>query len=417
MRRLVHVVGAVSIAASSVAAAVTLAPPGVATAAQRTSAGHPPPGRRHHARRPAVPKLWRRQAIATSSLVDSLDAVSCPRVSACVAVGSGLLRGTVAVESWNGTRWTVTRPPTPTGASSSELTGVSCAGPSACEAVGSSQTGPIEAAMTVLLGERWDGKRWTLQTVPAPGPIATLSGISCATAHACMAVGSWETIDLVPGVFAERWNGRRWSLVSMRLPAGPTAIDMNAVSCPATNACVAVGDYVPAGKRRVALAERWDGRRWTIEHPIVPVRRADATLSSVSCLSRRACIAVGSYDLLGFQVPMAQQRLGALWSLEPLPGTLGAPLQPASLAGVSCLRPETCSAVGTVGAIGPGAPGGETLAERWGGARWTLQPAPSPAASDELLGVSCASLGMCMAVGDDADASGGGSAVLVERFS
>lgn len=49
-----------------------------------------------------------------------------------------------------------------------------------------------------------------------------------------------------------------------------------------------------------------------------------------------------------------------------------------------------------------------TLAERWNGACWFIQPTPNPvgAASAELLGVSCTSADACTAVGDDTYSAG-----------
>jgi hypothetical protein len=301
----------------------------------------------------------------------------------------------------------------------SELDGVSCANPRACEAVGFSDTGSFYAGTSVPVAERWNGRHWALQRVPRPGTVANLSAVSCATANACMAVGSWGTDDVDEALFAERWNGRRWSSVRMRAPAGPAEIEMNSVSCPAANACIAVGDYTPPDLWAVPLVERWNGRNWSIEKTIDPNRRADSRLSAVSCPSRRECVAVGDYFVRGsaMQIPVAEQRNGGLWSLYALPGTTGVPLRPASLAGVSCLPGGPCSAVGTVGATGPGGPGGQTLAERRMGAGWSVRPTPSPAPSDELLAVSCPSATTCLAVGDQSDIAGDNPEALIERLS
>ena len=42
--------------------------------------------------------------------------------------------------------------------------------------------------------------------------------------------------------------------------------------------CVAVGDYVDAQGRQMALAENWDGKRWALQI-VVSVRRALERLS------------------------------------------------------------------------------------------------------------------------------------------
>ena len=59
-----------------------------------------------------------------------------------------------------------------------------------------------------------------------------------------------------------------------------------------------------------------------------------------------------------------------------------------------------------------------TLAERWNGQRWAIQPTPNRTAApgSELSSVACPSLTMCIAVGS-AQYAGGTSATLVERWN
>jgi hypothetical protein len=367
----------------------------------------------------AAARRWVLQATPRSALIDSLDAVACSGSRACTAVGSSSVLGSIAAESWDGKRWRVARLPTAPGATTSQLGGVSCVNAAACEAVGFTVTGSFYAGSSAPIGERWDGRHWTLQRIAAPGVVANLSAVSCAAANSCMAVGSWGTDDVDQALLAERWNGKRWSSVRMRSPASQEQIEMNSVSCPARNACIAVGDYTPPGLWQVPLAERWNGRSWATEKTIDPNRRADTTLSSVSCASRRKCVTVGNFSARGSatQVPVAEQRNGGRWSLDTLPGTTGVPLRPASLAGVSCVAAGPCSAVGTIGATGPGGPGGQTLGERWTGTSWSVRPTPSPTPSDELLAVSCPSATTCAAVGDASDLAGDNPKVLIERLS
>ena len=77
---------------------------------------------------------------------------------------------------------------------------------SACTAVG---TYIDKAGDLVTLAERWDGTSWAVQTTPNP-PGATgisLSGVSCASARACTAVGAYEDSAGDGLSFAERWTG------------------------------------------------------------------------------------------------------------------------------------------------------------------------------------------------------------------
>jgi hypothetical protein len=85
--------------------------------------------------------------------------------------------------------------------------------------------------------------------------------MSCSSATACTAVG---------GIFApaqglvERWDGRTWSPQHLRLPADANGIATAAVSCPAATACTAVG-FAATSHGWLTLAERWNGRSWTVQ--------------------------------------------------------------------------------------------------------------------------------------------------------
>lgn len=75
------------------------------------------------------------------------------------------------------------------------------------------------------------------------------------------------------------------------------------MSCVSTNACTAAGfsiePYHPARpyNTKVALVERWNGKRWAIQRVPMPAGGTSSNLTGVSCASETTCIAVGSYDL------------------------------------------------------------------------------------------------------------------------
>ena len=202
-------------------------------------------------------KHWTIQPTPTVGHNGSFDAVSCPSVTTCILVGSYPVPGgsRPLTERWNGTRWSLLRSPRgPSGcfieagyspAFCSELRHVSCATPVACVAVGD-YGGSFGHALT----ERWNGKKWSIQRTPRPpgrsGSI--LSGVSCASATACTAIGTEPG-----GPFAERWNGTSWTIQRTASPASPGAV-LNAVSCPTPTDCAAVGSQSGG-----PLAERWTG--------------------------------------------------------------------------------------------------------------------------------------------------------------
>lgn len=60
-------------------------------------------------------------------------------------------------------------------------------------------------------------------------------------------------------------------------------------------ACTAVGSFI-ASANGESLAERWNGRKWTIRHAPNPRHATMTFLDAVSCASGTACTAVGYYN-------------------------------------------------------------------------------------------------------------------------
>jgi hypothetical protein len=281
---------------------------------------------------------------------DSLAGVSCTSSKACVAVGEytpstfspdGIHTVPVTMplaERWNGVRWSLLAVPTlPTGAGAGGLSAVSCTSGRACMAVSSSDAGTGS-----LFAERWDGTTWFTESMPDPGGSdAYVSGVSCTSTSFCSAVGTY----LGPGSdpdqsFAERWNGSAWSLIPLPHIASPIA-DLSSVSCTSPSACIAVGEVstVPFHGSFQTLAERWDGTSWSVQR--TPNARGKANmLAGVSCTSSRACTAVGDTD---YQQPLLERWDGRTWTRERTPraGVTG-------LAVVSCTPGMICTAVGSV---------------------------------------------------------------------
>jgi len=196
--------------------------------------------------------------------------------------------GTLA-ETWNGTTWTIDRTPDGIGASFSQLDGVSCPSATACVAVGDYVSGLGNPQM---LAEAWNGKKWaiepTLSPTGLPGQESVLTGVSCASAMACTAVG-WYTVNPASNApdqtLAEVWNENRWAIGPTPNRPGVQGSVLSAVSCTSAVACTAVGSG--AGP----LAEAWNENRWAIEPTPSP---KGASLNDLSCTSATACVAVGS---------------------------------------------------------------------------------------------------------------------------
>jgi hypothetical protein len=152
---------------------------------------------------------------------------------------------------------------------------------------------------------------------------------------------------------------------------------------------------------------------WGIQptpNPTIP----QGTLSSVSCTSATACTAVGyAPDAAGTIVTLAERWDGAAWTIQPTPNPADAVT--GALDGVSCSSTSACIAVGHY-VDGAGTTG--TLSEAWDGNAWTVQPTPNPAGAtdSELHGMSCSTAVACTAVGSSID-SGGSQLTLAQRWN
>ena len=191
-------------------------------------------------------------------------------------------------------------------------------------------------------------------------------------------------VDYFYSALAEVWDGKRWSDQSPGRSQTRNGF-FQAVSCPSRSECIAVGQ---GGTSPLAMG--WNGRRWRVQ--LAPVRTpVMSVLNGVSCSSAARCVAVGSLD----QNPSAPSRAlvehwnGAVWSTVHTPTTN--PLESAMLNAVSCTG-GSCIAVGSIGF--------RQLVERWNGRRWSIQRNPKGAPDASLNGVSCVSPADCTAVGE-----------------
>src|SRR4051812_46167811 len=121
------------------------------------------------------------------------------------------------------------------------------------------RTGTV-MVLVALVGLVLSGCGWAIQSTPDPTD-RSLTGVSCPSAAACIAVGDSAQSGTDP-LLAERWDGTRWEVLpSPPDPADATATRLKAVSCSSPQACIAVGTYDKdsASTPTVPLAERWDG--------------------------------------------------------------------------------------------------------------------------------------------------------------
>lgn len=335
---------------------------------------------------------WSTQALANPEqpIEAELKSVSCLSNTLCVGVGKDLFAEKGFVEIWNGTEWTVAAN------FAGEMRKISCTAES-CVAAGV-KGGVAETWLVFQIGGAWGV---TPQALPSP-PGATesvLSGISCNTASACTAVGSYRGSEGVYHPLVERWKSNAWSVQAAPDPPQGTAQKaMLAVSCAGASSCMAVGE---AGGKPVA--EQWNGSTWVSVTTPTPSGAKGAALVGVSCGSTKECIAVGSSNEgIGTEKALVERWSTVAWSLLPTP-TPGGAKGYVNLTDVSCLSPNACFAAGYYAPeLSGGAPVSlKTLAESWNGLEWSVLSTPNLAgqAYNSLAGISCTTAIDCTAVG------------------
>jgi hypothetical protein len=211
-------------------------------------------------------------------------------------------------------------------------------------------------------------------------------------------------------VLAEQWNGHAWRVVPAPTPSNPPNSFFTGVACTAPAACIGVGASIDAsGNPTGTFAERWDGSSWTLQ-PTPTQGTPGGILGSVWCASVTACIATGSTNA----GTLAELLSGTTWSVLPTPNPPGT--QGDFLDSVSCTSLSACTGVGLAFAAPAGFPP-QTLAERWDGSSWTIQPTPLlPGVHDVgLAAVACPAQSACIAVGGFEN-DGPGSKTLTEQW-
>jgi hypothetical protein len=173
--------------------------------------------------------------------------ISCTTLGTCMTVGVSNVGSTPA--GWsdylNASGWTSESVPDGSYVGV-ELLGVSCAGASFCMTTGIGTT-DAESDTGVNVAEVWNGSGWTLDTsIPNPSTSGenVLFGVNCFSATSCTAVGgSGTSLDTTDGVSTEvmNWNGSGWTQATSPNPPNGNGSILTGISCLTDWACVAVG--------------------------------------------------------------------------------------------------------------------------------------------------------------------------------
>jgi photosystem II stability/assembly factor-like uncharacterized protein len=365
---------------------------------------------------------WSSQTIAISFL----SGVSCPSAAICFAVGFG---GAVYASANGGTSWSAQ-----TSGTNSNLFAISCPSTSVCFGVGDNGT---------IIGTSNGGSTWGPQ-FPAGAVQSPLTSVSCATLQACTAVGQFG----VNGVEISTADGTKWSfplttdvpmsgvacfgagqcvatqingyvsIFNQDFPQAASTAEsgaLYAISCPATGACFAAGDY------GVVVTTADGGTGWKVKPP-----SEHSNLNGISCVTTSVCFAAGPGTQAFQPAVISTSDGGQSWDIQKSIGDVSS----ASLVeGISCPATMLCYALGYNGrnfnpefnktidggrhwtatplftqaflfaitcpssvvcyAVGQGA-----IFATTDGAHWSAQAAP---ANSDLIGVSCSTVSVCFA--------------------
>ena len=268
---------------------------------------------------------------------------------------------------------------------------------STCVAVGAQGWyPPLAARPTSVLSEQ--GGAWHSTTVPFPGDAGQaglLQAVDCPATGSCLAVGArfaygGDDTDPVPLVLAQGATG--WAAA---LPPALPATTLTGLSCSGPARCVVVGFARTATPGvDTPVIERLSGTTWSTEpEPTLPSGLVG--LAAVACPSATECFAVGNATSTdGVGRPLVEAFDGTAWSVVSLPAAVAGATE--GLDGVACPSTTSCFAVGRA------TQGSTTVAvDHFDGTAWSVERSPRPAGLDQgnLSAVACATTTSCVAVG------------------
>ena len=258
----------------------------------------------------------RRVGLAASVAVLAVTSAACG--SGATPGGTPSASPIAASSPWLGAFAPVALPPPV-----NSLTGLDCADANWCVAVGSTVGGAGAPNGAAVIATADGGARWKSQVIPPT--VGYLSGVSCSDRRHCTAVGqTTQTTNGQGAIIATSNGGATWTAS----PTPPGVLDVTAVACRPDFRCVATGT-VATGV--VALVSASANSGW-VQRASFPAGVSGAT--AVSCPEDRHCwvtahIPVDVDHIAG--AVLVTTDGGSAWATLPIPRGTGA------LDGISCL--------------------------------------------------------------------------------
>ena len=323
--------------------------------------------------------IWRRAAEVPGTAAlntggnAKINAVSCPGPGDCSAGGyytdsSGHQQALVVTET--GGIWGTAQEVPGIGAlnagGSARILSVWCSAAGDCSAGGQYASKTVDGIATVqaFVVNETGGTWGEAAEVPGTaalngGGYATVNSVSCTSAGNCSAGGSYTTSTPVTQAFiADETNGT-WG--KARAVPGSVALNkrglaqINSVSCTSAGNCSAGGFYLDASFNTQAFVVSESGGTWGTATEIPGSAALDkgspgAMAVAVSCGAPGDCSVTGSYtDGSGLQQAFVADQSSGTWSsAEEVPGTAALNGGGQAVAqSVSCASTGLCNAVGT----------------------------------------------------------------------
>lgn len=251
---------------------------------------------------------------AIENSVTTLNAVSCPKVKNCVAVGQ--YQTTDGAKGFTvrqlGTKWVDAQPTAlPNWARPNfitQLDGVSCVAVGFCVAVGQYvNASPSRQALVVMEAR---GVWGVGHAVPLPttvrNPWAGLFSIKCLAWGVCEAVGVVQDgVKGGEGLIETQFKGRWLNGLVAPLPSGAAnpseSVQLASIDCTSFGFCDAVGQFTNGAiDQGVTVTESkgaW-GKAYVVPRPANATSPPYAGLGGVDCSKKNVCVMVGQYQAI-----------------------------------------------------------------------------------------------------------------------
>ena len=291
--------------------------------------------------------------------------------------------GSILIEHWNGSQWSVVPSPNPS-AFVNKINAIAAVSANDVWAVG---TAPTPTDTVLIL--HWNGAAWSVVPNPTNGiPLTNLAALAVISANDIWAVGSGVIGD-ESATATLHWNGTTWSVIPSPNIGPEVDNSLAGVTAVSSNDVWAVGTEQPTNLTDPStLILHWNGSAWSIVPNISP---EGSHLQAASAVASNDVWATG-YSELG---TLAEHWNGSSWSLVQTAS--GGRLDPVFLPSVVALSSDN------VWSVGEGLQSGHlsrTLTEQWNGTSWVVVRSPNLGADhNELFGVDATPGGTLWAVG------------------